>query len=84
MALQQSLVEQLSAARQELVEKRGRSDSCETIQKQVHDLEFQVENIRMIILRQKSIKGFYKEPSSAFTAKQAEVKALQAQLQLVS
>ena len=83
LAFHQSLQGQLSAARQALVEARGAGGSGMTLQKQVGELEFQVENIKMIILRQKSIKGFYKKPTSSFTAKQAEINALQAQKQLV-
>ena len=37
-----------------------------SISDRVNQLEFQVENNKMIILRQKSIQGFYKEPSKGY------------------
>ena len=40
------------------------------------------ENLRMILLRQQSIKGFWREPSRSHRAKAAEIKAMEAQLVL--
>ena len=40
------------------------------------------ENLRMILLRQQSIKGFWREPSHSHRAKAAEIKAMEAQLVL--
>ena len=92
-ALSESLKVKLTEARQDLSEVRGRGEGkssgrggrgglAESMADKVKELEFQVENIRMILLRQKSIKGFYKEPSSSFTAKQAEIRALEASMKL--
>jgi hypothetical protein len=83
MEKHQSLLAQLNATRQALTEARGECGSGAALTNQVADLEFQVENIMMIILRQKSIAGFYIEAKPGFTAKQAEIKALEAQAQLV-
>lgn len=47
------------------------------------DLEFQVENIKMIVLRQKSIKGFFIEPSNAYVNAEAQLQVLSSQLQLL-
>ena len=49
----------------------------------VSDLSFQVENIRMILLRQKSIKGFYREPSKVYLAKEREIKMLEGEARLM-
>ena len=48
----------------------------------IQDLQFQVENMKMIILRQKSIKGFYIEPSTAYVNKEAELQVLLSELKL--
>ena len=40
----------------------------------------EADNYRGILLRQQSIKGFWREPSRGFLAKEAEVRQLQAQL----
>ena len=37
----------------------------------------------MIILREKSIPGFYKEPSKAYLAKEREIKMLEGEAQLM-
>ena len=48
----------------------------------IQDLQFQLENMKMIILRQKSIKGFYIEPSTAYVNKEAELQVLLSELKL--
>jgi hypothetical protein len=48
----------------------------------IKNLEFQVGNMNMIILRQKSIKNFYIEPSTAYINKEAELQVLLSELQL--
>ena len=68
----------LGIARQENLER----PSPETRQAIV-DLEFQVENMKMIILRQKSIKGFFIEPSNAYVNTEAQLQVLSSQLQLL-
>ena len=75
----------LRVAQQELIEARARgsSDSCDSISRRVKDLKFQLENNRMIVLRQKNIKNFYQEPKGAWKSKKAEIQELEAQMQML-
>ena len=70
---------------EELIEARARgsSDSCDSISRRVKDLKFQLENNRMIVLRQKNIKNFYQEPKGAWKSKKAEIQELEAQMQML-
>ena len=75
---QKRLKRKLGLERQQNLER----PSPETLQAIV-DLDFQVENIKMIILRQKSIKGFFIEPSNAYVNAEAQLQVLSSQLQLL-
>ena len=61
----------------------GEAAKASTLTERVSDLSFQVENIRMILMRQKSIKGFYREPSKAYLAKEREIKMLEGEARLM-
>ena len=78
VALQRTLKSKLNEARQDFIERPGEGGLAQLVK----DLEFQVGNIKMILLRQKSIKGFYIDPSPAYRKKEEEIRVLEGQFQL--
>ena len=49
----------------------------------VQAAESEVENYKMILLRQKSIKGFYQPPKEGYKAREREVRQIEAQLAML-
>eukprot|EP00994_Dinema_validum_P009355 NODE_919_length_1235_cov_72.346543_g687_i0.p1 GENE.NODE_919_length_1235_cov_72.346543_g687_i0~~NODE_919_length_1235_cov_72.346543_g687_i0.p1 ORF type:complete len:255 (-),score=40.90 NODE_919_length_1235_cov_72.346543_g687_i0:271-1035(-) len=76
------------AAREALAEAKakdeGGSTDIERLQQQAAVAEKEAHNLRDILLRQKSIKGFWIPPKPGYLAKLAEFKHLEGQLQMLS
>jgi hypothetical protein len=76
------------AARGRLAEvlARGGKGTAEalSLQSRAEGAELESANLRDIVLRQKSIKGFWIAPKAGYVKKQAEVRELQARLRMLS
>lgn len=59
------------------------SSGAGSLQQQVQKLQAHVDNLRMILLRQKSIKGLWFNSTRGFKQKQAEVKDLETQVRVM-
>jgi len=76
----------LAQAKVNLAEARGASLKADVIKKneeRVNKLQFSSDNLRDIIMRQESIKGFYTPPSNLFKSKQADLRQLQHDLEFI-
>lgn len=71
----------------ELTELKAREPEAgerhEDLTSRITQVKFQADNMRDIILRQKSIKGFWYPPTPGFVARQAEMRELEARLQML-
>jgi hypothetical protein len=84
LLLSETLNKKLEAKQHQLIEAKAKNSSnIQNLANIVEDLKFQIENNRMIILRQKNIKNFYREPKGCWKSKKAEIKKLETQLQML-
>jgi len=58
-------------------------EKIEDLANRIKQVKFQADNMRDIILRQRSIKGFWFPPTPGFLARQAELRELEARLQML-
>ena len=76
----------LSEAKAKLAEAKGaklKEDAIKNLESKVAKMSFSSDNLRDIILRQQSIRGFYTAPSTFFKSKKAELKQLKQELEFM-
>ena len=56
------------------------TEALRALEARVHAAAAEAANYRDIVMRQKTIKGFFIAPKATYVAKEAEVRALEAQL----
>ena len=61
-------------------ERRSNEMALRALEARVHAAAAEAANYRDIVMRQKTIKGFFIAPKATYVAKEAEVRALEAQL----
>ena len=72
--------------KQNLLEANARGAGCgdpDKVGRMLKEAQFELSNIRDIVLRQKSIKNFWIEPTPGFVKKEAEIREIEAKLLLL-
>ena len=59
------------------------SDEITRVTRQAEGHRLEASNYRDIVLRQRSIKGFYFQPKAGYEAKEAQMRAIEAQMAIL-